>query len=307
MDDQHETSPLPAAIAEWLHGEGLGLDPLAASRLQDLVMSRPTFGEERDRLTGAGQQLSLEEALGLLGGLLSCFDEAESLVTPADAAMMGTVLLCGAWWSVVHRQARAARVLVQHGHRSEAEPNVRVALEHAVLLQVVAAQAAAGRPALMEALVQSAYQQQGRFLVDLGAATGTSRSPDEQGLFEAAQNLLGELRDPEPVDEWGWIRHVQQQCRQLSDGDRLYVWYRMLSTETHAGLGTALPYLSRMLRGETPKREPLAAAFAEHVGLLCWSSVAATRALDQIVGSRVRTEAQNAVLIANGAYELYAE
>jgi hypothetical protein len=191
----------------------------------------------------------------------------------------GAGLLAGAWRHVVRRQARAVLALFDAGLASEAAPNARAALEHAVLSQRLAV--AADEGALEELMLRITREHQTRqdkhmrYLQDLDAGTGgVHRTLLEETREELARRRVvpdGQPRGATPVAE-----HFAG----LPGGVHFYSVYGRLSEAAHAGLPSAAPYLAgAVLSGATLSSEPAPAAWAEALALLCWSCWAADDAM----------------------------
>lgn len=191
----------------------------------------------------------------------------------------GAGMLAGAWRHVVRRQVAAVLALFDAGLASEAPPNARAALEHAVLSQRLALAADAGAlEGLMQRIAREHQTRQDkhlRYLQDLDAATGGVH----ESLLRETQEVLarghvapdGRSRVATPVAE-----HFAG----LPEGVHFYSVYGRLSEATHAGLPSAAPYLSGpATQGAPLSSEPAPFAWAEALALLCWSCWAADDAM----------------------------
>lgn len=195
---------------------------------------------------------------------------------PIRPDRIGAGMLAAARRLIVFGQAQAVVKLLDAGFEVEAQANARVCFEHAVALQELALAADADKlDAAMGQLAGDAGRHQKRQLDHLDqvdSATGhTYRS-----LLDAAR-----------AEHELWLRPADYSGRQIKDmfenvspGGALYSAYSRMSEASHAGLGSAVPYLQTELRaGSDTPAPPDEVPWAETAALLCWSCCAAEVAM----------------------------
>ena len=147
--------------------------------------------------------------------------------------------------------------------------------EHAVALEELALAADSGElEALLERMAGDVGRRQGWQLDSLDRLDadkgGTNRS-----LLDAARENQEILMPP------GQLRRIRDMFDRVSPVGALYSVYSRLSEgSTHAGLGSAAPYLESAVRaGTAVPAAPDAVPWAETAALLCWSCCAAEDAM----------------------------
>jgi hypothetical protein len=233
-------------------------------------------------VVAGGQSVHVVEFLTVL---------AEQVSTPSDAAQrrirhdrQGAGMLAEAWHHIVFGQARAVLTLVGAALQMEAQANARVCFEHAVALQELAVAADNGElEALLEQVVEEARKRQTRQL-DYLDAVDASTGGTHRSMLDAVR------RDHET-----WLQHDRSRRRpsprikamfeQVSPGGHLHsVYGRLSESSTHAGLGSAAPYLGRALRvGAAVPATPEVVDWAETAAMLCWSCWAADDAMRRLL------------------------
>jgi hypothetical protein len=179
--------------------------------------------------------------------------------------------LAASWRHNLFRQVHAVVLLRKAGLLNEARPNARTCLEHAIALRRLAL--AAGDGQLGPLTEEITYQAQQRQLDELKyldeldqAAGGVNRH-----LVTAAREQL--MANPVPHDKSRpQMRIVKAVFEGVPHGLHLYDIYKRLSESTHAGLGSADPYLAPAQRsGGLLSAEPELEYWAEYAALLSWS------------------------------------
>ena len=161
--------------------------------------------------------------------------------------------------------------LLDVGFQVEPQAKARVCIEHAVALEELALAADSGElEALLERMAGDVGRRQGWQLDSLDRLDadkgGTSRS-----LLDAARENQEILMPP------GQLRRIRDMFDRVSPVGALYnVYSRLSEGSTHAGLGSAAPYLESAVRAGTA---PDAAPWAETAALLCWSCCATEDAM----------------------------
>lgn len=197
---------------------------------------------------------------------------------PLQTDRIGAGMVAAAWRQIVFGQARAVVRLLDLGFEVEAQVNARACFEHAIALQGLAVAAEAGTlDAALTQLAGDAGRYSARQLDELDridAATGdTYRS-----LLDAARkDHESQLRPP------GYKgRQIKDMFAIVSPDGALYSAYSRMSEASHAGLGSATPFLITALRsGSSTPGAVAQVAWAETAALLCWSCCAAEVAMLQ--------------------------
>lgn len=198
---------------------------------------------------------------------------------PVRSDRGNAALLAASWRHNVFRQVRAVVVLRNAGLLVEARPNARTCLEHAIFLRRLAL--AADDDQLGPLMEEMAYQAQKhqldelRYLDELDQAGGGGN----RDLVAAARNQ--QMVNPVPRDtSRPQTREVKAMFQGVPNGLHLYNAYKRLSDSTHAGLGSAIPYLAPAQRsGGLLAAEPELDYWAEYAALLSWSCWAAEDAM----------------------------
>lgn len=191
----------------------------------------------------------------------------------------GPGLLAAAWRHVGYQQARAVTALFDAGLAVEAQANARACIEHAVLLQRLAA--AADNDQTGRLLLQLTYEQQKRqgrkldYVEELDAASGGRH----QALLAEARRQHDAHQVPEDRSR-PQVRTAFSHFSELPGGIHFYSVYSRLSENTHAGLSSAVAYLLPALQADKPVSPHAAPAdWAEVLAMVCWSCWAADDAL----------------------------
>jgi hypothetical protein len=157
-----------------------------------------------------------------------------------------------------------------------------VCVEHAVALQELALAAVRGNDdleALLQQLGMDASRRVGQQM-DYLAAVDASSGGTHSGLISAARETFENLV---PGRKSGrTIRAMFDQLPGLPGGGaHLYgIYSRLSENSTHAGFGSAGPYLVAALRGgHAEPADPVAVPWAETAMLLCYSCWAAEQAM----------------------------
>lgn len=131
--------------------------------------------------------------------------------------------------AVTFQQTKAALLLIDNGLAAASAPNVRSAFEHAIIIQWLHN----NREAAIEDFINKTLGKT-KVVVEKGQKLG----------WEIPQDVYDELtRDAPPVND-ARIGHFDQICREFDPTERLYLYYRGLSSQTHPTLENAAQYMT---------------------------------------------------------------
>lgn len=126
-----------------------------------------------------------------------------------------------------HRLGRAVEMLIDHGFGVETVPTVRSVLEYGLTAHWVAQY---GNDALFAIMNEESRQR-------LAAAEMIEKLPDVMSLAGAegiVRGLREDIRNEKTTADAN-TRNLQQLCRDLVEGDSIYLAYRVLSGYVHPG------------------------------------------------------------------------
>lgn len=211
----------------------------------------------------------------------------------------GVYLPVFAWRMTVHRQVRAVLALREADLPVEMMVNARVALEHAVLLRAVGDAEQAGAAQDFMASVTAANQQNSRTMLKaltrLDAATGSEYS----ALLAAIES--SPLNEPPPkASGRTWNGQVSDLFRRVAGGERFYPTYRALSEVAHAGVGSAQPFLQRLITEGCVSRHPVPPPAADIFVALVWALCTADDVLQIFLTKGTVNDEQTAALAKFG-------
>jgi hypothetical protein len=109
--------------------------------------------------------------------------------------------------------------------------------------------------------------------------------PDGLPILRLLRSIATDL---DVREDMAWIRYVQKVSDKLATGHLVYAHYRLLSSEMHFGLGSAVPYILGTLKGDMPnKAEPF--SLGAHMALFdaVASCVWAGWSTDSLYGSEL--------------------
>jgi hypothetical protein len=191
-------------------------------------------------------------------------------------------LFAAAWRTTIRRQIRAVLELLRVGLLVELLPNARAAIEHAALLRALGDAVADGEGDAFINAVEASAQDSGR-----GLLSALERLDAVSGRTFA--ELLGAARSS-PVGgpsisrkQRAWSGDAKALFERVENGEHLYVLYRWLSASTHAGLGSAMPYLQRVMIEGFVTKEPVNPPLAEVLAALSWSCWTADEVIDRLL------------------------
>ncbi len=170
-----------------------------------------------------------EELLSLLDELWHHFGRVT--LPPIDDQQLSFV--ASSWLAIVYRQARAVGVLIRQGLTDAGIANARVAFEHAIYPSLMAD--TRDYQAIFEAL-------EGRSVfIWMLMLKGLPDAP------EVFHSLLTEIDNEVDVPpEMAWVRKVEKVCEKLDTGETVYWHYRLLTSQMHPGLASAIPYMLKL-------------------------------------------------------------
>jgi hypothetical protein len=263
--------------------------------LQDLIR-RAVLEPRADGVPLLGRQLPLEAGQELLEQLLELY-HAEPKMRLRAQDRPGAALIPAAWWCVAYRQAAAANVLMGAGYAVEAAPNVRSALEHAIMLQALGALDREGK---LDAYLDDMHRQNGMHaerrldeLVRLFEDLPVEMLADVDLVKQISQHAP--LPDADPY----WKRedrNVWAMSQRFDAGPAAYAEYRELSARAHAGLGSAQPFLEHAVRGSGLRREPFACSPGDDIAMLVTAIAMANEGIDHFLDPPVMDPLQQPVL-----------
>jgi hypothetical protein len=179
-------------------------------------------------------------------------------------------LFAAAWRTTIRRQIRAVLELLRVGLLVELLPNARAAIEHAALLR-----------ALGDAVEASAQDSVRGMLSALERLDDVSGRSFAELLSAAQGSPVGEPSISRK--QRAWSGDVKALFERVENGAHLYVLYRWLSASTHAGSGSAMPYLQRVMIEGVVTKEPVNPPLAEVLAALSWSCWTADEVIDQLL------------------------
>jgi hypothetical protein len=228
-------------------------------------------------------------------------------VRPAEAAgdrplredRGGAALLAAAWRHAAYGHARAVLALFDAGQSAHAHPNARACLEHAVVLQQLGAAAdAGGVDGFLEQLAREQHARTAKQL-DYLEALDAGSGGGHRALLAAAR-AQHDAAAPGGAGSGPRRTTVKSRFEGLPGGaDHFYNVYGGLSEKAHAGLTSAVPYLTAALRDGSPVGpEPASDGWAETLAVLCWCCWAADDALRRFLVDGDAMSARHVPLMA---------
>jgi hypothetical protein len=256
-------------------------EPLAA------LLSEDDAAPPRDVVELGRGHVSQEQLLAVLREQVQ-LQKAGHMQGPVAVARCGAV--ANAWRQVVYRQVQAVLVCFDTGLSAEARPNARAALEHAAMLQAFAKAQADGDGMEFLRALDAMHRNWAKESVSRLGKLDAGAGGQHADLVEAASQWLDQTagqakreRAKRQKNATGPRPNVGK-VRALFDGlpgggHVFYGVYGKLSEGTHAGLTSAMPYLSAKELGL--KRIPV--PWAEALLTLSWACWAADDAMDEFL------------------------
>lgn len=272
----------PAAVMEevtrrmrgWLAQRGGGA---ALAALVDQGLTRAA----EETATVAGRTLTVLELLKLLSEQTSLFDSGEPLRLTSGHTPAG--LLVSAWRAIVHRQTKAAMLLVRQEYPHEALTNARTALEHAALLAAADRARRAGELTQFVAAVNKAGHDQAERHLKILIGLDQESGGEHRAALQDAKDVLLDVKPTVSGKRW-WDGEPGTLFKTLPDGGVIaYSFYKVCSENTHAGSGSAMPYLAPTAIGGPVIQEPIALHTAEMLAMLTWCLVQADITMDGFI------------------------
>lgn len=251
------------------------------------LMPEDYTAQLRDVVEVGESEVSREQLLALLREQVG-LQRVGSVDGRPEAARCGH--MANAWRQVVYRQVRAVLTLFDAGLAVEAQPNARSALEHAVMLQLMADAQAAGKgseflrslDAMRRKKIKTSLDRLGNLDARTGgqhtdlvkeAAQWMAESPERTERKRAKRT--GDAAGPKP--NLGTVRALFDG---LPGGEKdFYEVYGKLSEGAHAGFPSAMPYLVSKELG----LRPLPTLWAPALAVLSWACWAADDAMDEFL------------------------
>lgn len=280
MDSTRDSSSDDAGRYAGLFADWLGELPEAVvESIRDLVENPPP-----DEVILSDRRFDREEVLEILDRQWELFSATPGL--PYHLSDTAAVGIAGSWWATVHRQTRAAVVLVRAGQGTEAAPNLRSALEHAVTLELLAQAHEAGEVGrLLTELDAKQAKDAGTLINDLEQLSTLSDA--ERHALKGVRDIWSRPGTPERDNSLAYLSIVKQATAKLPAGDLLYLYYRQFSSQTHAGFASAMPYLKRLIDDGRLAKAPVPFNLAEPLGLMVWACATSSLAMDRFLAERV--------------------
>lgn len=211
----------------------------------------------------------------------------------------GGALLAAAWRHAAYGHARAVLALCDAGQSAHAHPNARACLEHAVVLQQLAASADAGdTDGFLEQLAREQHARTAKQL-DYLEALDAGSGGEHQALLAQAR-AVHDAAAHDGADSGPRRTTVRSRFEGLPGGaDHFYNVYGGLSEKAHASLTSAVPYLTAALRDGSPiGPEPASDGWTETLAVLCWCCWAADDALRRFLVDGDAMSARHVPLMA---------
>jgi hypothetical protein len=223
----------------------------------------------------SGARVTVPELLAALRDQVALQSLGGPLVLHAEGAQVGYVAY--AWREVVYRQTRAVVALFNANLSDQAQPNARVALEHAVILQAAARAHMAGTDLDFLAAVNWGQEEHARRAIKRLVKWDQGMGGQNASLITAAaEHQKANAALPKPFTS----AQPSALFEQLpAGGGGFHTVWSSLSASLHAGFVSAMPYLPADGPGglgSVPVR------WADALVALVWSCWASDDALDQL-------------------------
>jgi len=219
---------------EWAVTDDAGLEPREPQEtvLEDLIRR---VGSE----VGFDPELAIEAARSEDTSLptLADLERVESRLWMHFSGVAPTLggdfphaqLVAWAWVSVAYRQAHAAFILYKQGFPDAASANARAAVEHGVYLSLLA---------VVDSVDRVLNPLEGVFVRNVAKMLAGADEDVPEFLSRMVEDIAGPLAGCRDRD----TEVFQRVCGRLETGDEVYRHYRKLSSDVHAGFGSAAPF-----------------------------------------------------------------
>ena len=146
-----------------------------------------------------------------------------------------------AWVAVAHRQAHAAFLLSDKGFPDATCANARAAVEHGVYLSLLAAVESVD--SVLDPLEAKYLHNAERVLAGV-----------EEELPEFLARMVEDIAGPLATSRDRNIEVFERVCDRLETGNEVYRHYRKLSSDVHAGFGSAAPFFLAAFGDRDPSK-----------------------------------------------------
>jgi hypothetical protein len=277
MDDSEDPLDVAASVREELRAQVQRWLQEAAPELATMTDWIVT-GAQADTYPLGERDVGVDELVEVLQAQIEVFESHSRLAVAEGGAPAAQ--LAAAWRAVVYRQVRCVLVLMEAGLGNEALANARTALEHAVLLTVVDEARGAGTLERLLTDVRAAGEDQADSHLHLLDKINTTNGTAYGEVLASTRRLVVDPARPHRRRDRDWDGSPSALFGRLTGVEAAYSLYRQWSNTTHAGAGSAMPYLVHLATRGSISRVPQPLPLAELLATLVWCCSKADSALD---------------------------